>query len=154
MQRETESSILWVLRAVIGIVVALVAFAGCSRPPDEARLRETIETMRTAAQARDASGVLDGIAADFTGRNGEVDRAGLARILKLEFLRAEPIGVSLGAMSVEIDGDRATARFEMTLRDRSQRFLPGASEMYAVVSGWRRDGRNWVCVNATWNEER
>jgi ketosteroid isomerase-like protein len=110
--------------------------------------------MSRAAQARDASGVLAGIAADFVGRNGEVDRDGLARILKLEFLRTGSIGASLGAMSVEVDGDRATARFEMTLRDRSQRFLPGGSETYSVVSGWRREGRNWVCVNATWNEER
>ncbi|HVT32127.1 MAG TPA: hypothetical protein VHE32_05750 [Rhodanobacteraceae bacterium] len=133
--------------------MALGAFAGCSHPPDETRLRETIETMRGAAQARDASGVLDGIAADFTGRNGEVDRTGLARILKLEFLRAEPIGVSLGAMSVEVDGDRATVRFEMTLTDRSQRFVPGAGDAYSVVSGWRRDGRRWVCVNATWDRK-
>jgi ketosteroid isomerase-like protein len=153
MQREMESSVRWALRAFVGMATALGVFAGCSHPSDEARLRETIETMRGAAQARDVSGVLEGIAADFVGRKGEVDRAGLARILKLEFLRAESIGVSLGALSVEVDGDRATVRFGMTLRDRSQRLLPGGRETYSVVSGWRRDGRRWLCVNATWDRK-
>jgi ketosteroid isomerase-like protein len=135
------------------LLLALAAFAlpGCSRPPDEAALRETIETMRKAAEARDAGGVLDSIAPDFAGRGGEVDRDGLARLLKLEFLRPEPIGVSIGSIDIAIDGDRATARFGMTLTDRSRRFLPGGSEDYAVVSGWRREGRRWVCVNAAWD---
>jgi len=39
----------------------------------------------------------------------------------------------------------------MTLTDRSRRFLPGGSESYSVVSGWRREGRRWVCVNAVWD---
>lgn len=153
MQREIGTSHRYTMRFVLILAAGLAAAAGCSRPPDEARLRETIAAMQSATEARDASGVLDGIAADFVGRNGEVDRDGLARILKLEFLRAESIGVSLGAISIEIDGDRATARFEMKLTDRSQRFLPGAGETYSVVSGWRRDGRRWVCVNATWDRK-
>ena len=131
--------------------IAVLGIGGCSRPPDETVLRETIESMRKAAEARDAGGVLDSIAADFSGRSGEVDREGLSRLLKLEFLRAESIGVSIGSIAVEIDGDRATAKFEMTLTDRSRRLLPGGSEDYAVVTGWRRDGRHWLCVNATWD---
>ncbi|MET0231360.1 MAG: hypothetical protein ABW186_10555 [Rhodanobacteraceae bacterium] len=139
------------MRFVLAAILALAAIAGCSRPPDETVLRETIESMRAAAEARDAGGVLDSIAADFSGRGGEFDRAGLARLIKLEFLRPEPIGVSIGSLAIEIDGDRATAKFEMTLTDRSRRFLPGGSESYAVVSGWRREGRRWVCVNAVWD---
>ena len=106
--------------------------------------------MRAGAEARRAAAVLDAIAADFTGQNGEVDRERLARIVKLEFLRNEAIGVALGPIAVGIDGDRATARFEMTLSDRSRRWLPSGSETYAVVSGWRREGEGWVCYNATW----
>lgn len=153
MQREIDARFGYAAGIVIAFCVTSAVLAGCARPPDEARLRETIAAMGRAAQARDASGVLEGVAADFVGQSGELDRAGLARILKLEFLRAGSIGVSLGAIAVEVDGDRATARFEMKLTDRSQRFLPGGGETYSVVSGWRRDGRNWVCVNATWKGE-
>jgi hypothetical protein len=139
------------MRFVLIAILALFAAVSCSRPPDEAALRGTIESMRKAAEARDARGVLDPIAADFSGRGGEVDRDGLSRLIKLEFLRPEAIGVSIGSIAIEIEGDRATAKFEMTLTDRSRRFLPGGSESYAVVSGWRREGRRWVCVNATWD---
>ena len=149
MQRELHLRTQYTVRFVLGLVVALSASA-CSRPPDEVRIRNTIESMREAAEARKASAVLDAVAADFTGRNGEVDHDGLARILKLEFLRTEAIGVALGAIAIEIDGDRATARFDMTLTDRTRRWLPSGSETYAVVSGWRRDGSDWVCYNATW----
>ena len=150
MQREMELRVQYTMRFVLGLALMLAALAGCSRPPDEVLLRTTIESMRKAAETRDADGVLDAIAPDFSGRNGELDRAGLARLLKLEFLRAQAIGVSLGSIAIEIDGDRATARFPMTLTDRSQRFVPGGSETYAVVSGWRRENREWVCVNAMW----
>jgi hypothetical protein len=136
---------------VLSLAIVVLGIAGCSRPPDEAALRQTIESMRKAAEARVAGGVLDAIAPDFSGRGAEVDRDGLSRLLKLEFLRAESIGVSIGSISVEVSGDRATATFDMTLTDRSRRFLPGGSEAYSVVSGWRREGRRWVCVNATWD---
>ena len=152
MQRELHLRTQYTVRFVLGLVVALSASA-CSRPPDEVRIRNTIESMREPAEARKASAVLDAVAADFTGRNGEVDRDGLARILKLEFLRTEAIGVALGAIAIEIDGDRATARFDMTLTDRTRRWLPSGSETYAVVSGWRRDGSDWVCYNATWTTD-
>lgn len=150
MQREVDLHTQYTMRFVSCFAALLLLVGACSRPPDEVRVRDTIEAMRHAAEARSAGGVLDGIAADFTGRNGEVDRDGLARILKIEFLRNEGIGVSLGAIDVAIDGDRATARFPMTLSDRSGRWLPSGSETYDVVSGWRREGSSWVCYNATW----
>jgi ketosteroid isomerase-like protein len=151
MQRETEFGFRYTMRLVLMCAAVLLGAAGCSRPPDETAIRETIESMRKAAEARDAGGVLDAIAPDFSGRGGEVDRDGLSRLLKLEFLRPEPIGVSIGSIGIAVDGDRATATFAMTLTDRSRRFLPGGSEVYAVVTGWRREGRRWVCVNATWD---
>lgn len=151
MQRKICKRFAHTMGFVLVTVFALLAVAGCSRPPDEVAIRQTIESMRKAAEARDAGGVLDSIAADFTGRGGEVDREGLSRLLKLEFLRPEPIGVSIGSIEIAVEGDRATAKFEMALSDRSRRLLPGGREDYAVVTGWRREGRDWICVNATWD---
>jgi len=108
--------------------------------------------MQAAAESREASGVLDHVGKDFTGQKGQVDRAELARILKLEFLRKEGFDVSLGAIAIEIEGDRATATFDMTVGDASRRWLPSGRETFAVISGWRREGSEWVCYNATWTE--
>ena len=37
-------------------------------------------------------------------------------------------GVSIGSIAIEIDGDRATATFDMTLGDASRRWLPSGRE--------------------------
>jgi hypothetical protein len=150
MQREIDRLTARTMRFVLCVCVVASVAAGCARPPDEVRIRDAIGAMKDAAEARHAAGVLDNIAGDFTGQSGEVDREGLARILKIEFLRKDGIGVALGPISVEIDGDRATAKFEMTLSDSSQRWLPSGREAYAVVSGWRREGSRWICYNASW----
>ena len=146
MQRNIRES----LRASAFAICA--ALAGCSHPPDETRIRDAITAMQAAAEAREASGVLDHVGKDFTGQKGQVDRAELARILKLEFLRKGGFDVSLGTIAIEIEGDRATATLDMTVGDASRRWLPSGRETFAVVSGWRREGSEWVCYNATWTE--
>ena len=133
--------------------VFAVTLAACSHPPDETRIHNAIAAMQSAAEARDAPGVLDHVGNDFTGQKGQVDRAELSRILRLEFLRKEGFAVSLGSIAIEIEGDRATATFDMTVGDASRRWLPSGRETFAVVSGWRRDGSEWVCYNATWTEK-
>jgi hypothetical protein len=147
MQRKRRG----ILRAIAFVFAA--GLAACSHPPDQTRIRNAIAAMQEAAEARSASGVLDHIGNDFTGQRGEVDRAGLARILKIEFLRNDGFDVSIGAIAIEIDGDRATATFDMTVGDASRRWLPSGRETFAVVSGWRRDGSDWVCYNANWSEK-
>ena len=151
MQREFARRTRYTMGFVLFTGFALALAAGCSHPPAEEAIRGTIESMRTAAESRSASGVLDGIANDFTGNDGSVDRDGLARLLKLEFLRNQSIGVRLGPIDVKLDGDRATATFDMTVSDTSRRWLPSGRETFAVTTGWRRDGSRWVCINARWS---
>ena len=141
------------MRFAVGLAALLAMAGGCGRPSDEASIRNEIETMRKAAEARRAGDLLDGIADDFTGNQGELDRAGLARFVKLELLRNESIGVAIGPIVVKLDGDRAVARFEVTFSDASRRWLPGGRETLAVVSGWRRAGSRWVCYNAAWTNK-
>ncbi|HEX5123052.1 MAG TPA: hypothetical protein VFV97_07380, partial [Rhodanobacteraceae bacterium] len=133
MQRRHKEFLPRLVLATCAVVVALV---GCSRPPDETRIRNAIAAMRESAEVRNAAGVLDHVGNDFIGQNGEIDRDGLARMLRIEFLRKDGFDVSIGAIAIEVDGDRATARFEMTVGDASRRWLPSGRETFAVVSGW------------------
>ena len=148
MQRRFRRQLGYTMGFVLFIGGALAV--GCSRPPADEAIRATIEAMRAAAESRSAAGVLDGIANDFIGNDGTVDRAGLARLLKLEFLRNQAVGVSLGAIDIDVQDDRATATFDMTVSDATRRWLPSGRETYSVTSGWRRDGSRWVCYNARW----
>lgn len=151
MQRSIGQIYNCTKRFVIGLAIVALA-AGCARAPDEVQIRSSIQTMRSAAEARQTAGVIGEIADDFTGNNGEIDRDGLSRLLKFQFLRNESIGVAIGAIDVAVDGDRATAKFAVTFSDASRRWLPGGSETYAIVSGWRREGSRWICYNASWTQ--
>jgi len=153
MQRKEGRFLGMGMRLGIGLTMLLAIVGGCKRPSDEVRIRSEIEAMRNAAEARRAGDLLDAIADDFTGNRGEFDRAGLERLVKLEFLRNESIGVAIGPIVVKLDGDRAVARFEVTFSDASRRWLPGGRETLAVVSGWRRAGSRWVCYNAAWTNK-
>ena len=151
MQRRKPGFEGFTSRIVLGLAV-LLTFAACSRPPDEERIREAIRTMQAAAEAHNASGVLDFIAEDFTGNNGEVDRDGLLQLLKLQLLNAGAFAAEARGISIDVDEDRATAKFDLVVSDRSRRWLPSGGETYKVVTGWRREGSRWICYNATWAE--
>lgn len=139
------------LALVAAVMFALVLAVACRRAPDEERIRAEIETMRSAAEARRPGDVLAYIADDFVGNRGDADRAALSRLLRLELLSRDTVSAGVGPIEIAIDGDRATAKFDLTLRG-SSRWLPVGGETYAVVSGWRRDGSRWLCFNASWTE--
>jgi hypothetical protein len=140
-------------RRIFGCALAIAGallLTGCSRPPAEERLRATIHAMADAVEARSASGFLDGVADDFTGNDGDLDRRRLGAMLRLEFLRHGTINVGLGAIDIALaGGDRATARFTVSLAGGS-RWLPRGGARYAIDSGWKDDGANWRCISARW----
>lgn len=150
MQRDASDVYKFTMCSALVAAMFLAVAAGCARPPDEVLVRNAIETMRSAAEERRPADVIGEIASDFTGNNGEIDREGLSRLLKFQFLRNQTIGVAIGPIDVAVDGDRTTAKFDVTFSDASQRWLPGGRETYAIVSGWRREGGRWICYNASW----
>lgn len=124
--------------------------AGCSRAPDTEAIRHAITAMGVAAEARRSNDLLEHIADDFVGNAGEFDRAGLEQLLRAHLLVGRSIGVSIGPVDVEVNGDRATARFDVTLTDGSGRWLPDRRATLQMVTGWRRDEGEWLCYNARW----
>jgi len=108
--------------------------------------------MARAVEEKRPRDFMEYIAADFTGNDGSVDRDGLASLLRVEALRNESIGVALGRADVELQGDRAVVRLTATLTGGSGGLLPERASRYAIVSGWKREGRTWRCYNATWSE--
>ncbi len=136
-----------------GLVLLLcLACAACARQPDEEAIRERIGQMAGAAEAQDASDVMDGIATDFIG-NGEIDRAQLANLVRAQLLAGNAIGVDLGAIEVEVQGERAIARFQATLTDGSGRWIPDRRASLDFETGWRRESGDWVCYNAAWSRD-
>lgn len=135
----------------LGLVLVLTLGA-CSRTPDEAALRATLDGMAEAAVEGRPAGVLDAIADDFTGNGGELDRGALERLVRAQVL-TRSLSVRTTGVEVQLHGDRATMDFRLHLVDSSGRWIPGRGATLDVSSGWRREGRAWRVYNASWKEQ-
>jgi hypothetical protein len=129
----------------------LLLLAACHRTPDEQRIREAITAMQQAAEAGKPRDFMAYVSHDFSGNDGSVDANGLANILRIEVLRNEHVGVTLGPIDVELRDNRATAHVTATLTGGSG-LLPARGSIYSITSGWRREGNDWRCYNASWVE--
>ena len=138
---------------LILICIFAVALVACHRTPDEQLIRESIAAMERAAEAGKPRDFMAYVSSDFTGNEGAVDREGLMNILRAEVLRNERAGVTLGPVDVDLQGDRATVRVTATLTGGSGGLLPERASVYAITSGWRREGREWKCYNASWEQK-
>lgn len=137
------------MRPGLVLLLCLLCVA-CARQPDAEAIRERIGQMAGAAEAKRAGDLLDGISDDFIG-NGELDRAQLANLVRAQLLAGNAIGVDLGTIEVDVHGERATARFQATLTDGSGRWIPDRRATLDVETGWRREGGDWTCYNASWS---
>lgn len=108
--------------------------------------------MQTAASERSPKDFMRHVADDFTGDDGAFDRNGVANLLRGLMLRHASIGALIGPIDIEIEGDRATARFPLTLTGGSGSLLPDSAGQYHFETGWRRDGRDWLCLRAQWKK--
>lgn len=133
--------------------IALLALVGCHSTPDEQRIREAITTMQQAAEARNPRAFMAYVAEDFTGEDGQLDRNGLHNLLRAQVLRNDNIGVTLGPIDVELQGARATVHVSATLTGGSGGLLPQRGSIYAITSGWRKEGGEWRCYNAAWEQK-
>lgn len=134
----------------IAFLLALCV-AACARAPDDQAIRESIEKGVAAAQAHDASALTDMLADDFIG-NDELDKPGLKSQLRGQFVVAKAIGARIGPVDVEVNGDRATARFDAFVTDTSGRWIPDRAATLHFETGWRREGKRWICNNARWTQ--
>ena len=132
-----------------GLWIALALLAGCAKAPAEQRLRERIAGMQEAIAAREVSTFMEGVAEDFIGRDG-TDRAALHNLVRLQVMRNASIGATIGPIEVEMQGDRAKVEFDVVLTGGAGGLLPERAQAYAIESGWREDGGEWVVFAAEW----
>jgi len=139
--------------AALAVSALVLLGAACSRTPDEQRIRETIAAMQQAMEKREPRAFMAHVADDFVGNDAAFDREALHNLLRMEVLRNDAIGVILGPIDVELQDDRATARLTATITGGSGGLLPEHGAIYTIRSGWRRQGRDWVCFSAEWKQE-
>ena len=132
------------------LLVALT-MTGCARKPAEQQLREQVAALQASLQARDASSMQDALASDFVGTDG-LDRAGARRLAQMVFLRHREVGVTLGPLAIDLDGDNAHARVRFTaaLTGGEGALMPDAARVYDVDTAWRVEGGQWRAISVEW----
>jgi len=136
----------------IGVALLCLLGVACSRTPDDEAIRAAITAGAQAAAERRGSELLDLASEDFIG-NDELDRKQLANLVRAQLLGAGTIGVTIGAIDVDVQGDRAMARFDARVTDSSGRWIADRAATLHFETGWRREGRAWRCYNAKWTQD-
>jgi ketosteroid isomerase-like protein len=134
------------------LLLVCVLATGCAGNPDEEALRASIAAMQEAVEQRSLSGVMERVTDDFGGSEG-LDRATLQRILQGQIIANAKIGATIGPISIERQGDRASASFSLILTGGSGRFLPERGRAYRITSGWRVEDGEWKVYVAEWDGE-
>ena len=131
------------------LLAMLVLVAGCARDDPEAALREAVDGLHRAVEARDPAAVQQLLADDFIGNDG-LDREGARRLMAAMLLRHRELGSTVGPLQVAMKQDHADVRFQAMLRGGSGALLPDSAQFYDVHSSWRLEGGEWKLYHVRW----
>lgn len=139
---------------VLAVACVLIAAAtGCSRTPPEQAVRQQLEALQSAIDARDAGAVHELLADDFIG-NGGMDRRGARQLAVAVFLRHRDVGARLGPVTVEVRSQsEATAKFSVLATGSNGGLLPTNGQVFEFETGWRLLDGKWRLLNARWTPE-
>jgi hypothetical protein len=129
----------------------VLLLAACSKTPAEQRLRETIDAMELAAVEHRPGDFMEAVAADFIG-DGHLDRAAMHNLLRAQLLRNQHVGVTRGPLDIQLQGERATVRFNLILTGGAGGLLPERAQGYDITSGWRDEDGEWKLFLVEWEE--
>lgn len=120
-------------------------------------VREVLERMVRTAEARDAPGVVENLAADFRDAAGG-DVAGASATLRRYFAAYETVSLRIEGLTIERAPEAARARFRVAFSGRPRklggldRFLPSAST-YAFEMRLVPEANRWKVAWASWEDE-
>lgn len=120
-------------------------------------VREVLDRMVRAAEARDAPGVVENLAADFRDAAGG-DAAEASATLRRYFAAYETVSLRIEGLTIERAPEAARARFRVSFSGRPRklggldRFLPSAST-YVFELRLVPEASRWKVAWASWEEE-
>ena len=142
------------LRVAIRVLCTLsvLLLSACTRTPPEQAVRQQVELLQHAIEARDAAAVEAVLATDFIGNDG-MDKRQVRRMATAMFLRYRNTGISIGPLQLRMQGEsRATVDFT-AVATGGDGALPENGQIWNVKTGWRLDGDDWRLVSAEWQSK-
>ena len=127
----------------------LFTLFGCTKTPNEQLLREAIDAMQAAGEARDVGAFMAFVSDDFSGQNASMDRSALAAYILGIRMRTENIGVTRTKTTITMDGARAKVEFALLVTDGGK-ILPAQGQFVTAQTQWRFSGGAWQLASANW----
>ena len=137
-------------------VALLVVEGACGKKSDPAR--QTIDEIVAAAEARDASAIVERLAPEFQAADGS-GRADAEAVLRRYLAAYESLGVRISDVTIEQAAGAARARFRAELSGKP-RSVGGLDGILPRASTYRfdlrlapaSDGGRWVVTWASWEQ--
>ncbi len=140
----------------IHLTRALLAFAliftlyACAKTPNEQLLREAIDAMQAAGEARDIGAFMAFVSDDFSGQNAGMDRRALSLYMLGIRTRTENIGVTRTKTNITMQGERAKVDFALLVTDGGK-ILPTQGQLVSAQTQWRFSSGAWQLASANWD---
>jgi hypothetical protein len=130
-----------------------ITLAGCGGDSPEQAVRQQVDALQIAIDARNAGDIEDLLASDFVGNQG-LDRRGARQLAAAMFLRHRQVAAKVGPVSVELRGEGdAIARFSVLATGGSGGLLPEQGQVYQFETGWRLVDGEWKLLSASWTPD-
>ena len=120
-------------------------------PTDQDRIKSAIHEVAEGAETADIGRVMASFSDEYRDEEG-LDRSGIYGVLWQQFQRRGPISVWLSPITVQLNGDSASARFEVGLVEgNSQTSIawPVGAEALHFKVDFLREGGTWRIVSHT-----
>lgn len=130
--------------------------AACSAPPPETAIRAAVDRIDAALSEHDNSAVRAELAESFRGgpadEAGQLDKAGVQRLLAGYFLRYRNIHVVISGLTVEPlahDPSQAWSDAKVVLAG-AEGLIPETGRVYSVRGLWQLRDDQWQLVQLRW----
>lgn len=135
-------------RAMLLVVFCLTA---CSNSPSEQLLRETIDAMHKAGEARDVGALMEHVADDFSGQSASMDRRALGAFLLAMRLRTQSLSITRTQTQINMNNLSADAEITFLVTD-GRGLLPTQGQVVRAQTKWRFESGEWLLTTANWRE--
>ncbi len=136
--------------------MCLLVLAACAPTPPEAGIRAAVDDIAHALDAHDNAAVRAYLTDTFQGgpaaEPGQLDKAGVRRLLAGYFLRYRNIGVVISGLTITpLAHDPTQAWSDATvLLTGAEGLVPETGRLYKVRGLWTQSDGDWRLVQLTW----
>lgn len=124
----------------------------CSKPPDDEQLiRQSMQAIQTAAEAKAIGEILEYLADDFIG-NRQLRKANIRGMLLLHFRQNQNVHAFLHSVEVTVNGNKADVTCQVILAGRGEEIIPERARVLDIQSKWEKRNDRWQIVEASWQD--